>query len=46
MLAEKLGMPVNALRETLSNAEYVEWGIYLGREAQARQLAEARARMK
>lgn len=37
-LAEKLGMPVAEMRQRLSVREYMEWGVYYGREAQKRQI--------
>ena len=37
-LAERLGMLVADLRARVSQAEYVAWGVYYGRQAQRRQL--------
>lgn len=43
-LAEKLRMPVAEMRRRLSAEEYMAWGIYYGRRAQAQQMAAMRAR--
>ena len=43
-LAEKLSMTVGELRERMTEHELVHWGIYYGRQAQRRELAEAKAR--
>lgn len=39
-------MTVARLREEMSNREYVEWQVYLGREAQRRELARKQAEGK
>lgn len=36
-LAQKLGMTVAAMREQMSNEEFVRWDIYYRREAQRRE---------
>lgn len=38
-LAEKLGCLVADLRTRITSQEYLRWGIYYGRKAQAQQLA-------
>lgn len=40
MVAEKVGMTVAALRTDMSNREFVQWGIYLARKGQRRQLGQ------
>lgn len=42
-LAEKLRMPVAEMRHRLSAEEYMAWGIYYGRRAQAQELARLKA---
>lgn len=42
-LAGKLGRTVAELRESLSNAEWVQWGVYYARKAQRQEL-EAKKR--
>jgi hypothetical protein len=44
VLAEKLGMTVAQLRGEMSNAEFVEWSVFLGRRAQREELAAQRRR--
>lgn len=44
MLAEKLGRTVRELRATLTQREFLEWGIYFARKAQARELAALQRR--
>ena len=39
LLAERLGMTVADMRARMSNEEYLNWGVYLGRQAQRRQVA-------
>lgn len=39
-------MTVARMQAEMPNAEYVRWGVYLGRKAQQRELAEQRARAK
>ena len=39
-VAEKVGMTVAALRADMSNREFVQWGIYLARKGQRRQLGQ------
>jgi hypothetical protein len=41
-LAEKLSRTVAELRASLSNKEFVEWGIYYAREAQRKELQAKR----
>lgn len=36
-------MTVARLQAEMSNAEYVRWTVYVGREAQRQELAQARA---
>lgn len=38
-LAEKLGCTVRELHKRLSAEEWMQWGVYYGRKAQARELA-------
>jgi hypothetical protein len=38
-LAQKLGMTVEAMRDNMSNAEFVRWGIYYARKAQRQEIA-------
>jgi hypothetical protein len=42
VLAEKLGCTVGELRRRMPMEEYVAWGVFLGRRAQARDLAALR----
>lgn len=44
-LAAKLGMTVGELNARMHNAEYVQWAVYYGREAQRRQLAEQQGKV-
>lgn len=37
-------MTVGELRASMSNQEYVEWGVFLGRRAQRIQLEQERAK--
>jgi hypothetical protein len=39
VLAEILGRTVDELRQTMSNAEFVQWTRYLARKAQRAELA-------
>lgn len=39
-------MTVARLRAEMSNAEYVRWGVYLGRKAQREQMAANKAKGK
>lgn len=43
-LASKLGRTVAELRASLSNEEFVAWGVYYGRLAQRQELEAARAK--
>lgn len=43
-LAEKLQMTVGRLRRELSAREFMEWSVYYGKKAQARELAAAKAK--
>lgn len=38
-LATKLAMTVAELRDRMSSAEFVSWGVYYGRRAQDEELA-------
>jgi hypothetical protein len=38
LLAQKLSRTVDELRHSISNAEYVEWGVYYARIAQRQEL--------
>jgi hypothetical protein len=44
VLAEKIGCTVRELRQRMPMEEFVGWGVFLGRRAQARELAQLRAR--
>lgn len=46
LLAQTLGMTVRQLREEMSNREYVQWQVYLGRKAQNQDLANRVARAR
>jgi len=46
MLARKLGMTVDRLREEMPNAEFVQWSVYFGREGQRRELAAASSKRR
>lgn len=41
-LAQKLGMTVSAMREEMSNDEYVRWHIYYARKAQREEMELAK----
>jgi hypothetical protein len=41
-----LGMTVAQLREVISNREYVQWQVYLGRRGQQQDLANKVARAR
>jgi len=41
-LAEKLGKMVEEIR-SMPNADYVRWGVYVGRKAQRQELAAKKA---
>lgn len=43
-LAERLGRTVAELRASLSQREFVEWGVYFGRKAQRQEMAVKTAR--
>jgi hypothetical protein len=43
-LAEKLHMPVALMRQRVSAEEYMAWGVYYGRKAQAAEMARLRGR--
>jgi hypothetical protein len=43
-LAEKMRCTVAELHQRLSAREWIEWGVYYGRKAQAIELATLRAR--
>jgi hypothetical protein len=38
-LAETLRMTVTQLRRSMSAREFMQWGVYLGRKAQRKELA-------
>jgi len=42
-LATKLSMTVGQLREQMSNAEFVQWGVYYARIAQREELERLKA---
>jgi|1185.fasta_scaffold42123_3 hypothetical protein len=44
VLAEKIGCTVRELRRRMPMEEFVGWGVFLGRRAQARELTQLRAR--
>ena len=43
-LAEKLGRTVRELRGSLTQREFMEWSVYFGKKAQARELAARQGR--
>lgn len=43
-LAEKLRMPVAEMRRRVSAAEWLAWNVYYSKQAQARELANMKAR--
>ena len=45
-LAEKLRMTVAELRQRMSNEEFMQWSVFLGRRAQREQIERAKARSR
>lgn len=45
-LAEKLKMTVAQLRQDMSQREFVEWSVYLGRKAQREEMAQMKAKAR
>lgn len=46
VLAEKLKMTVSQLRQDMSQREFMEWAVYLGRKAQREEMAQTKAKAR